>query len=346
MAWASGDRHQAVDAPVRTSAQPEVPDAKRAEGKYHYVMAELRIVSADVLPLGTLTEGTADPVSNMAAGEGVLASVLEAIAADGGVIVTGMLFEAAVSEIVAELEQALDATTAGSKDSEALWHSFHGANTKRFTGLAARSQAFVDHALLNPLLLAVADACLLPHAADYWLNTGQVMAIGPGEPAQVLHRDEGNWPEARRPGVELTVSCMFALTDFTVENGATVVVPGSHLVETSTSRSVEGAAVDRPAHAVMPAGSGMIYSGKVVHGAGQNRSDSWRYGLHVSFVVGWLRPEEASPLMVDRARAAELPRRARQLLGWSSYRSREGGRTWLVDFEDVEGLFQNGHAPV
>ena len=59
----------------------------------------------------------------------------------------------------------------------------------------------------------------------------------------------------------------------------------------------------------------------------------------MSFVVGWLRPEEASPLMVERARAAELPERARQLLGWSSYYAEGGGRTWLVDFEDAARLF-------
>lgn len=273
-------------------------------------------------------------------------AVLGAIERDGGVIVSGMLDDGAVADIVAELESALAATAAGSKDPEAKWHEFHGANTKRFTGLAARSTAFVDHALLNPLLLTVADALLLPHAADYWLNTGQVMAIGPGEPAQVIHRDEGNWPEARRDDVELTVSCMFALTDFTVENGATVVLPGSHLVSAERSRSVEGVATDDPALALMPAGSGLIYTGKVLHGAGANDSNRWRYGLHVSFVVGWLRPEEASPLMVDKARAAELPERARALLGWSSYRSNGGGRTWLVDFEDAARLFDESDAPV
>ncbi len=284
-------------------------------------MAELQIVDVDIDP------------------------VLAAIERDGGVIVPGMLDDDAVASIVADLDGALEATAAGSRDPEQKWHDFHGANTKRFTGLAARSRAFVDHGLLNPLLLAAADALLLPHGADYWLNTGQVMAIGPGEPAQVLHRDEGNWPEARRDGVELTISCMFALTDFTEENGATVVLPGSHRVSADQSRSVVGVATDDPAHAVMPAGSGMIYTGKVLHGAGANRSSEWRYGLHVSFVVGWLRPEEASPLMVDRARAAELPERARQLLGWSSYRSNDGGRTWLVDFEDAARLFDEADTP-
>lgn len=299
-------------------------------------MAELQTLNAaDVAPNDQHVRQSSDPSG------GGLEPLLEVIRRDGGAIVTDMLPASAVSEIVDDLESALAVTAPGSKDPDRKWHDFHGRNTKRFTGLAARSRAFVDHALLNPHLLAVADALLLPHGADYWLNTGQVMAIGPGEPAQVLHRDEGNWPEARRAGVELTISAMFALTDFTVENGATVVFPGSHLLDAEQSRSSDGIATTDPAYAAMPPGAGLIYTGKVLHGAGHNASDSWRYGLHVSFVVGWLRPEEASPLMVDRSKAAELPPRARQLLGWSSYHSIGGGRTWLVDFEDASRLFRD-----
>jgi ectoine hydroxylase-related dioxygenase (phytanoyl-CoA dioxygenase family) len=219
-----------------------------------------------------------------------------------------------------------------------LWETFHGRNTVRFCGLAARSRAFVDHALLNPVFTAVTDELLLANGADYWLNTGQVMAIGPGEPAQYLHRDENNWPEAVAADREVTVSCLFALSDFTRENGATVVVAGSQRRPPGLVRGAE-TSPDEIAYAEMPAGSGLIYSGKVIHGAGGNTTENWRYGMHVSFVVGWLRPEEASPLAVDRDRAASLPERARELLGWGSYHSEGGGRTWLVDFEDAARLF-------
>lgn len=270
----------------------------------------------------------------------VLPDVLAELDTAGGVIVENMLGAGAADRIARELSETYDTTDPGSKSGSELWETFHGRQTIRFTGLAARSRAFVDHALLNPILLGVADALLLPNAADYWLNTGQVMAVGPGEPAQYLHRDENNWPEAVADGRELTVSCMFALSDFTVGNGATVVQPRSQSLPVGVRRG--GAESDdefETAYAEMPAGSGMIYTGKVVHGAGANVSDEWRYGMHVSFVVGWLRPEEASPLMVDRERAAELPPRARDLLGWSSYHSDGGGRTWLVDFEDAKTLF-------
>jgi ectoine hydroxylase-related dioxygenase (phytanoyl-CoA dioxygenase family) len=267
-----------------------------------------------------------------------LADVMAAYDADGGVIVRDLLSDDARLAIVDDLSAGLEDIAPGSKSGMDLWETFHGRNTVRFCGLAARSRAFVDHALLNPVFTAVTDELLLANGADYWLNTGQVMAIGPGEPAQYLHRDENNWPEAVAADREVTVSCLFALSDFTRENGATVVVAGSQRRPPGLVRGAE-ASPDEIAYAEMPAGSGLIYSGKVIHGAGANTTGDWRYGMHVSFVVGWLRPEEASPLVVDRDRAASLPERARELLGWGSYHSEGGGRTWLVDFEDAARLF-------
>lgn len=266
--------------------------------------------------------------------------ILDALGRDGGVIVEDLLGVGPAERIREELATDYDGTAPGSKSELDVWQTFHGAATIRFTGLAARSGAFVEHALLNPTMLAVADALLLPHGADYWLNTGQVMAVGPGEPAQYLHRDENNWPEAVADDRELTVSAMFALSDFTIENGATVVQAGSQRLPAGTRRGPADTDGHFPTvHAEMPTGAGMIYTGKVVHGAGANTTEQWRYGMHLSYVLGWLRPEEASPLMVDRDRAAELPPRARDLLGWSSYHSEGGGRTWLVDFEDANRLF-------
>ncbi len=267
-----------------------------------------------------------------------LADVMAAYDADGGVIVRDLLSDDARLAIVDDLSAGLEDIAPGSKSGMDLWETFHGRNTVRFCGLAARSRAFVDHALLNPVFTAVTDELLLANGADYWLNTGQVMAIGPGEPAQYLHRDENNWPEAVAADREITVSCLFALSDFTRENGATVVVAGSQRRPPGLVRGAE-ASPDEIAYAEMPSGSGLIYSGKVIHGAGANTTGDWRYGMHVSFVVGWLRPEEASPLVVDRDRAASLPERARELLGWGSYHSEGGGRTWLVDFEDAARLF-------
>jgi ectoine hydroxylase-related dioxygenase (phytanoyl-CoA dioxygenase family) len=267
-----------------------------------------------------------------------LAEVLAVLDADGGVIVRDMISSEAVHQIVEDLAAAFDGSKPGSRSDQKHFQAFHGSTTKRFCGLAAHSRAWVDHVLLHPLLTAVADDQLLPSASDYWLNTGQVMAVGPKESAQGLHRDENNWPEALKPDAELTISAIFALNDFTKGNGATVVVPGTHRLSPQVVRNASYDH-DQLAYAEMSAGSALIYSGKVVHGAGHNSSDSWRYGMHTSFVLGWLRPEEASPLVIDRDLAASLPERARELLGWGSYQSMGGGRTWLVDFEDASRLF-------
>ena len=90
--------------------------------------------------------------------------------------------------------------------------------------------------------------------------------------------------------------------------------------------------------AVMPAGAGMIYTGRVLHGGGPNTTtDTNRYGLHLSYVLDWLTPEEAGPLSTDWDRVRSLPERAQRLLGWrsSGNRDRFGARLWTVDYEDV-----------
>ena len=204
-----------------------------------------------------------------------LADVLAAYEADGGVIVRELLPDDVRRAIVDDLSAGLEDTAPGSKSGMDLWETFHGRNTVRFCGLAARSRAFVDHALLNPVFTAVTGEVLLANGADYWLNTGQVMAVGPGEPAQYLHRDENNWPEAVAADREITISCMFALSDFTRENGATVVVAGSQRRPPGLVRGAE-VSPDEIAYAEMPTGSGLIYSGKVIHGAGGNTTDGWR----------------------------------------------------------------------
>ena len=86
------------------------------------------------------------------------------------------------------------------------------------------------------------------------------MAVGSAEEAQYLHRDEDNWPEAMREEHEITVSCMYALTEFTKENGGTVVIPGSQNLPIGVIRGMEVPEAEI-AYAIMPAGSGMVYSG-------------------------------------------------------------------------------------
>ncbi len=259
--------------------------------------------------------------------------VFEIVSRDGGAIVESLLPKDLLERLNRELDREITAWEPGSRTGDPLMSAFHGRNTKRFCGLAARAPSFVE-VILHPTMQAFADRALLPNCGSYWVNTTQMMVVGPGEPAQFLHRDEANWPHFPWPGFELTVSCMFALSDFTEENGATLVVPASHRWETAERQ----AQLHEIARAVMPAGSGLLYAGKVIHGAGANQSQSdWRRGMHLSFVVGWLRPEENHYLAVPLEVARKLPERARSLLGYGSYHpSAFGGRLGLVDFEDAD----------
>ena len=203
--------------------------------------------------------------------------------------------------------------------------------TKRVTGLAASSPAWVE-LLCDERYRAMGDRYL--GAGDYWLNTGQLICIGPGETPQILHRDELNWPHAVREE-EITVTAIFALTDFTKENGATVIAPGSNhwpgvlppVPEASTCQ------------ATMPAGSALLYSGKIIHGGGANTTESeWRIGLHAGFCQGWLRSEENFQLTIPLEAAKRFPESVQSLRGFRSYAPATGGRLGLVDYDDAAHL--------
>jgi ectoine hydroxylase-related dioxygenase (phytanoyl-CoA dioxygenase family) len=268
------------------------------------------------------------------ANDAPLAAVLAVLATDGAVIIDELLSPDVLARFRADMERAASMFGAGTRSGNPAVASFWGDVTKRFTRLASRSDAFVE-ILLDPTLLGVADELLLPNCSKYWMNTGQMMIIGPGEAAQMMHRDADNWRTMNRPdGFEVTVSCMFAITDFTADVGATRVVPGSN----NWADFRRKAQPDEVTQAVMTAGSGMIYTGRAIHGAGANvTSDQWRFGLHLSYVLGWLTPEEAGPLGVDWDSVATLPEKAQQLLGWRCYSASgiDSTRLWTIDYEDV-----------
>ena len=260
-------------------------------------------------------------------------AVVEALDADGAVIVRDFLAPDLLARFRADMEVHAAGRRTGTVSEVASVQRFWGGNTKRFTRLAHRSPAFVD-ILTDPFYLSVADSVLLPWCKDYWMNTGQMMIIGPGEKAQYLHRDADNWPHLCAPdGPEVTVSCMFALSDFDAEVGATRVVPGSHRWDDYSREAAD----HETTQAAMPAGAGMIYTGRVLHGGGANRTaEVWRWGMHLSYLVGWLTPEEAGCLGIEPDRARTLPPRAQQLLGYRCYHERAtGSRLWTVDYEDV-----------
>jgi ectoine hydroxylase-related dioxygenase (phytanoyl-CoA dioxygenase family) len=133
------------------------------------------------------------------------------------------------------------------------------------------------------------------------------------------------WAHFPQPHGEIQLASMIALDDFRLENGATRIVPGSH-------RWARGRAPQEHeiADAVMPAGSAAIYLGSTIHGAGANSTQSeWRPGLHISYVLGWLRTEENNYLAVPPEIARTLPRKAQEVLGYAVHDAIASGGGYL-----------------
>ncbi|MDQ1466236.1 MAG: hypothetical protein QOH10_651, partial [Actinomycetota bacterium] len=185
--------------------------------------------------------------------------------------------------------------------------------------------------------------------ARYQLNLGHLLQRGPGSEEQWLHRDEAVWSDVPRPHPELQLATVIAFVDFTRDNGATRVVPGSHRWPDRQLSPAEQMGLPSPgpeqiAHAEMPAGSAVVYSGGTIHAGGANRTSIPRRGAHLSYCLGWLRTEENNYLSTPPALAAALPRRAQELLGYAVHDSipRGGGYLGMVRMQDPVELLARG----
>jgi ectoine hydroxylase-related dioxygenase (phytanoyl-CoA dioxygenase family) len=186
-------------------------------------------------------------------------------------------------------------------------NDFEGFSTQRIYALFAKTRTF-DAQAIDPLVLGALEHVL---GSGFQLSAPVGISIGPGEKAQVLHRDDGVYPIAR-PHREVVVNTMWALDDFTEQNGATVVVPGSH--RWIDERPDGGSETLR---AVMPAGSVMFFVGGVFHGGGANATDRARLGVILEYCAGWVRPQENHVLGVPKDIIRGLPERLQELLGYN-----------------------------
>ena len=155
-------------------------------------------------------------------------TVCAALARDGGVILEDLLPASVVERVNDEVEAAVDAADPDEELFNPVLQDFHGPYTKQVAGVPGISPTFAVDVMCHPLLLALADRVLLPSCARYQLNIGHLLQRGPGSPDQLLHRDELVWSDVPFPHPELQLASVIAFVDFTRENGATRVVPGSH----------------------------------------------------------------------------------------------------------------------
>ena len=246
--------------------------------------------------------------------------IVSVMAEHGAVIVDNFVTAQWLKEFNDSVRTSIDAYTPYDYgEPEAM--EFLGYNTVRLNGLVSKASSYLD-LMLDERLLGVMDQLLAPSCGQYLLNSSEIIEIHGGETAQELHVDDMIWPgHFWMPGRMLQCNTMVAGTEFTESNGATQVVPGSHLWD-DPERTPRP---DEIARAVMTAGSIVFVGGKTIHGGGSNTSGEARRAIVTSFVLGWLRTQENHFLHTTVEQAKSWPARARQLLGYDLYSHYDDG---------------------
>jgi ectoine hydroxylase-related dioxygenase (phytanoyl-CoA dioxygenase family) len=230
-------------------------------------------------------------------------TLADAVTEDGAIIIDNVLSPEFIAELRNETDPYMEGSNLGSDD-------FAGLKTTRTGGLMVRSKKCRE-LIAHPNILAPCKLFLEPYCQTVQLHLTQIIRIGPGETAQLIHRDRWAWG-SHLAHVEPQFNTIWAITDFTSENGATQVVPGS-------TRWPDDAQIepDQITQAEMSAGSVLVYSGSVFHGGGENRSDADRIGINITYTLGWLRQEENQYLTCPPEIARNLERPLQELIGYS-----------------------------
>ena len=227
------------------------------------------------------------------------------IASEGWTIVEDAIAPDLVGRLVAAIDQ-LHAELAVSPAA----NIFEGLHTLRVYNLLARGKVFEEvpvHDGVLPIVERVLDrGCLVSSLSS--------ITILPGETAQPIHADDQLIP-LPKPHVPLVCNSMWALTDFTEENGATLLVPGTHTSDRSPSFGEDHATVP----AVMKKGSVLVWNGSLWHGGGANRTNDRRVGLAMNYCAGWMRQQENQQLGIPLETARGFGPRLRKLVGYGLY---------------------------
>lgn len=231
-------------------------------------------------------------------------TVVELMRRDGAVILENVIDRNTIDGVVAEVMPFVEKTATGRDD-------FTGRSTQRTGALVARSPA-CRALVMKQRILKVARGFLLPFAERIVLHLTQTIHILPGQGAQMIHRDRLAWGKHLPLSIEPQLNTMWALTDFTLNNGATRVVPGSNGWDWG-----KRAEPNEICQAQMSKGSVLLYSGSVLHSGGENRSKEARLGLNITYCLGWLRQEENQYLSCPPHIASTLEPELQELLGYT-----------------------------
>lgn len=264
--------------------------------------------------------------------------LVDVLKQDGAVILKNLVKPELIDTVLSELRKHFDKLGRYDED------NFNGFKTLRVSGILAISKTSAE-LVEHPKVLEVVNAILLKNCLNYRIGSLTGIEILPGETDQPLHTDVGIYP-IKIPNMELQMSVMWALNDFTKENGATRVVRGSHLGHINKKGSVEYIKrkkndypnpdyekhADKTVQAIMPKGSVLFYLGSTLHGGGANKSNTSRTGLVNTYALGWLRQEENQYLNIPREIALQHSKTIQKLMGYQTHRT-------LGAFQNLDGTW-------
>ena len=230
---------------------------------------------------------------------------LRRIAEDGYTILPNAIEPDLVAEIddtLARLERVLGTVPAD--------NLFEGLHTTRVYNLLVHGPTF-EKIPVHPDVLPVVEGVLDPGLLISSLSS---IAIGPGERAQPIHADDQVIPLGR-PHIPIICNTMWAITDFTEENGATRLIPGSHLRNAAPNPLEHYDTIA----AEMTKGSVLVWVGSLWHGGGANLTDTLRVGIAMNYCAGFIRQQENQQLAIPPQMVKAFPRRLQELVGYSVY---------------------------
>lgn len=268
--------------------------------------------------------------------------VLRSLDRHGFVVIENAVAVDDCDQLVAEMGPYIDATP----------HGLHGlGGTRRVGALVARSQA--SHKMIaHPAILRLAQSVLAEQRLSgdavriggksgkgekgfrypWQLHLTQIIDVGPGGGTEALphhlkmHRANGMWVyDFQDAGIDPQVECMWALSDFTLDNGATHIVLGSHREQ---PRGGQVSHTEPTVQATMPKGSVLIWTGWSVHGAGTNTSDERRIGMNINYALAFLAQEENQLLACPPHLARKLDPAMQRLIG---YRQPAGALNYVAE---------------
>ncbi|WP_225800892.1 phytanoyl-CoA dioxygenase family protein [Streptomyces sp. NK15101] len=241
-------------------------------------------------------------------------AAVEILERDGALIVEDLAVPATLDALWEDLGPALEA-----RDYSGDW--YNGTRTRRVSSLFARTHRLTP-VVTHPLFLGSARR-IMQRPVHVWIGKSrtalvptvqisgtQAIQIHKGQGRQPLHRDDALHLR-RHPGPTSRVQLMLAMSDFTAENGGTLVIPGSHHWDDERPPRAEEAIPTE-----MKAGSGLIWLGGVYHGGGANTTETPRTGLTIALDLGNLRQEENQYLAVPKESVLAYPEEVRRLLGY------------------------------